>query len=440
MKKSSGLSFTTTQTFFPGKLASIMPPPLPPPRDLTIPDPGSSTARDVVSRGLGRLVGELAGLGRHAPRAAQDRADLGAFLGVLREVVAAQPGAVASAVRRPTVGTRLRCLRAEPDASRREALVAEIIATVLLDLAVVGALPRPVRLAGRLPRRLLSLPGRLALAIPADALAIAIGPDRLVVFRASGPTSIDLAIARDASVEALRAAAPALAPDRPFVPIDRGVVLALADDNPLALVEAHPDKQGNAIDLGGRPAAEWAASLRAAIAIVGEHLPALRAVMDVVLHTVVPVGWDAERHVSASYQEAVGTIYLSLHPSPMTMAEAVIHEAQHNVLNALLDLDPVLENPPGALYASPVRPDPRPIHGVLLAVHAFLPVARLYERMIASGAPEARSPAFAARYARVREVNREAAARVIEHARPTPVGRGLIEEIRRWDAHFAGAS
>ena len=41
--------------------------------------------------------------------------------------------------------------------------------------------------------------------------------------------------------------------------------------------------------------------------------------MDLFLHQVVPVGWDPERHLSASYQEAIGTIYLSLHPSPMTM-------------------------------------------------------------------------------------------------------------------------
>ena len=37
---------------------------------------------------------------------------------------------------------------------------------------------------------------------------------------------------------------------------------------------------------------------------------------------VVPVGFFPDRHLSASYREAIGTLYLSLHPSPMTMVEA----------------------------------------------------------------------------------------------------------------------
>jgi HEXXH motif-containing protein len=413
-----------------------MPPPLAPPRDLTIPDDGSTTARDVLSRSIGRLLGELAGLGRHAPRDAAGRADVAAFLAVLREALAAGPGAVASVVRRPTVGTLLRCLRAEAEPARAAALVAEIVAVVLFDLALAGALPRPVRLA-RFPRRILSLPGRLALALPDDAVALRLEPARVVVERASAAAcALELALLRADPDAAARAAAP-LAIERPYHPIERELVLALADNDPLAMVEAHPDKEGNAVDLGGRAPAEWVTSLRGALALVERHLPALRAEIDLFIHQLVPVGWDAERHLSASYQEAVGTIYLTLHPSPMTMTEAVIHEFSHNKLNALFDLDPVIGNPRDAVYASPVRPDPRPLHGVLLAVHAFQPIARLYERMLDAGAPEAASAAFRDRYARVRELNHEAAELVLAHGQPTAVGRGLLDEIRRWDEHYA---
>src|SRR6185436_4142373 len=104
--------------------------------------------------------------------------------------------------------------------------------------------------------------------------------------------------------------------------------------------------------------------------------------------------YDDHKHLSASYQEAIGTIYLTLHPNLMTMAEAVIHEFSHNKLNALFELDELLENAYWPLYTSPVRPDPRPLHGVVLAVHAFQPVARLYERMTDAGHPRARSPDF----------------------------------------------
>src|SRR6185503_20664745 len=97
--------------------------------------------------------------------------------------------------------------------------------------------------------------------------------------------------------------------------------------------------------------------------------------------------------LSASYQEAIGTIYMTLHPSLMTMTEALIHEFSHNKINALFEIDDVLENAWSPLYASPVRPDPRPLHGVLLAVHAFLPVARLYEALIQAREPAAQHAA-----------------------------------------------
>ena len=52
-----------------------------------------------------------------------------------------------------------------------------------------------------------------------------------------------------------------------------------------------------------------------------------------------PGGWHEQRHLSASYQEILGTVYLSLHPSSMTLSEALIHELSHNKLNALFEID-----------------------------------------------------------------------------------------------------
>ena len=121
----------------------------------------------------------------------------------------------------------------------------------------------------------------------------------------------------------------------------------------------------------------------------------------------------------------------------MTMTEAVIHEFSHNKINALFELDPVLENAFWPLYTSPVRPDPRPLHGIVLAVHAFQPVARLYEAMIARGHEWAQKPDFLRRYEQVKKVNREGASVVLEHGRPTPIGRALLDEMRRWDEHYA---
>src|SRR4029079_11686392 len=195
----------------------------------------------------------------------------------------------------------------------------------------------------------------------------------------------------------------------PYHRIDGEIMLALADNNPLAAVEAHPDKAGNAIDLGGLSPSRWTAELGRAMETIWRYLPEIRREMDLFLHQVVPVGWEEERHLSASYQEAIGTIYLSLHPNEMTLAEALIHEFSHTKLNALFEIDQVLENAWSPLYRSPVRPDPRPLHGVCLAVHAVLRVARLYERMIEVGDPLEERASFRERFREIRRINTEGA-------------------------------
>jgi HEXXH motif-containing protein len=104
----------------------------------------------------------------------------------------------------------------------------------------------------------------------------------------------------------------------------------------------------------------------------------------------------------------------------------------------LLELDALLENAFSPLYPSPVRPDPRPLHGVLLAVHAFLPVARLYADMLAAGDPRAADPGFingSRRSWRGTARGRRCCGRT----RGRRVGAGLLAEIDRWDRSF-GAS
>lgn len=408
---------------------------LEPPVDLTIPREGSVTARGVLSLALRRVLGELYTLPRIAPADPDEAPDVAAFGRVLTTLGANRSGAgaVASLVRQPTVGTLVRCLRGagapDVDQAAGVARFRELRAQVAFELARTGNLPEPLRVV-RPSRSILSQGAGVALDLPVGSQALTFVPGRLTVTLPDGSyRAYDLAaLDRGDTPEGI---------SWPYHPIAGEVLLALRDNNPLAMFEAHPDKQGNAIDLGGHPVEAWLTSLRACLALVAEYLPALRAEMDLVLRQVVPVGYDTQKHLSASYQEDIGTIYLTLHPSLMTMTEAVIHEYSHNKLNALFELDPVLENAFWPLYKSPVRPDPRPLHGVLLAVHAFQPVARLYEAMVAAGLPQAQRPDFLQRFAQVRKVNREGAETVLTHGRPTPIGRGLLDEIRHWDEHFA---
>ncbi len=216
--------------------------------------------------------------------------------------------------------------------------------------------------------------------------------------------------------------------ERAFLPLRDGGWLALVDDNPLASLEAHPDKDGNALDLGGRTAEAWVAALDEARALIRGALPDLATEHAQVLATVVPVGFEPEKSLSASYREAIGVVYLTLHPKVGIVAEALIHEVQHNKLNLLLWSDPLIHDD-GVLVVSPVRPDPRPLLGVLLAVHAFLPVAQLHIELLAAGHP-AGDPE---RLRQVMRANREGLD-VLADARATPIGAALLDGMRALEA------
>lgn len=407
---------------------------LEPPRDLTLPAPASTTARKLCGLYLRRIVDDLLRIpvGRFRSQVADGFADTRAVLErLLRQ---RRTGPVFAMLRRPTHSTLVRCMNAElyagGDVVKLDAWLAELTVLIAFELARTGELPPDGIRLTECPARVLSIAENLELSL-SPRWRLGFKPGR-VVFEGDSERA-EIAIDDLGSARLPEGVAVA----RPYHPISDGVVLACADNNPLSDFEAHPDKAGNSLDLGGRSPDEWVSSLRASLELVDEHLPELGAEIRLVMQTLVPVGYEPEKHLSASYAEAIGTAYLTLHPDRMTMTEAVIHEFSHNKLNALWALDGVLENAFSPLYTSPVRPDPRPLHGILLAVHAFVPVARLYERMRQAAHPLSASPAFEHRFRRIVAGNHEGFATLDEHARPTAAGRAVLDELREWDRHFA---
>lgn len=74
-----------------------------------------------------------------------------------------------------------------------------------------------------------------------------------------------------------------------------------------------------------------------------------------------------------------------------------------------------------------MRPDPRRLHHVLLAVHAFLPIAKLYENMLEAEDELSRAPGFPERFRQIHETNRRGAEVLLEHAQPTDMGQGTAK-------------
>lgn len=403
--------------------------PLAPPPDLTLPKPRSGTSRDLLNRYIAAILRDFLTLpAAKLPR--PQALELARTQEIVAELAISQAGAIVSLVRRPTFSVLVRCLSVE--LSRQtgpgaEQLAAELVETTLLELSLMGALAETVALDRPL-ERLCSQLHDFALDFEVPAISAKFSSREIELCFSNGETFI------------LRAGeepkgSPAVRVERPFPRILASASLALRDNNPLSHFEAHPDKDGNAINLGNRSIEDWALPLRKSFELIERHLPDIAEEMKLILHQVVPVGFDRERHLSASYAEAIGTVYMSLHPNLLTMTEALIHEFQHNKLNALLYFDPIIENLESELYASPVRPDPRPLRGVLLAVHAFLPVARLYEKMIEARDPLATSDAER-RYRDIVRINREGCEVLLPNARPTPIGRSVLAEIAALHEHF----
>ncbi len=386
-----------------------------PPLALTLPSDGMASTRRTALRFLKRMArdslrlppGLFGGGLEPARRATGERV---AWFGEHA------PAALYAVLRRPQVHvlltTALRAIE-EGDAEAAGARARAFGFQLLLELAADGRLGEPVRWSGPAPVRALASPSRrLYLPLP-DGVG--------------GLTFHDGAVVLD-SGEALGLDAD---PSDRFRSVAPGMVLCLEDNNPISDFEAHPDKSGNRLDLGTATAARWVESLEASLEVIERIMPELRREMDLLLQQFVPVGTDDERHLSASYREAIGTIYLTLHPRQMTMTEAIVHEYQHNKLNALFHVDAVMENAWWPLFPSPVRPDPRPLHGLLLAAHAFVPVAEMYFQMIDADAPEVKTHGFHERLRQIVGKNQDALHVLEANAIPTESGAQVLDELGR---------
>lgn len=414
--------------------------------DLTLPT-STATVRTVLNGYLREAAVAFMKLPTNQlpPRA---RALYGPTVAAAQPLMKRDPRALVAALRKPTLGallwTSFHHLGAGGDAKKLDACVVELCLLLHLELATQGVVlsGQPVARPGEAWPLLLAPGLGLGLQIKPEVERVVFGSRAMTAYAGGREWTLPLVPNADAPAEL-----PAIL-SQPYHSIVDGIFLATKDNNPLSMMEAHPDKFGNAIDLGGHPLDEWLTTLRDAFSLVDRHLPLVGEEMRLLLRFIVPVGYHDQKHLSASYQEAVGTIYMTLHPNLMTMTEALVHEFQHNKINAAFHLDPMLHNAFSPLYQSPVRPDPRPLHGVILAVHAFQPIAKMYERMTAAGEPLAATPPFQRRFRDIIRMNRAGSRTVLEHAQPTETGQGLFGEMRALEqeqlqyeaAHWAAAA
>ena len=316
---------------------------------------------------------------------------LPSFQDLLKRVASTHRTMLLDAMGEVDVLTPLLCL--ESGQGPVSDLLADAIPALLVALAFRGSLSNGLVWEGPIQR----------IRDPSQAGVSVLNPPARALYVDRGVVEVQLTDGR-------RVAAESLPNHLSLFPLRPDLELSLLDTNPLAGIELHPDKDGNAVDLGNRSVQEWTTMLDQALDVIAETLPGWHSELPHALRRIVPVGYQAQMHLSASYREALGLCYLTLHPSCLTMAEAVVHETQHGKINALSYLDPILYNAFTEWSPSPVRPDLRPLWGVLLAVHAFVPVSVLHARLAEMGHPLSLDPQFARRRMEVlqRESTRDA--------------------------------
>jgi hypothetical protein len=100
--------------------------------------------------------------------------------------------------------------------------------------------------------------------------------------------------------------------------------------------------------------------------------------------TRVVIGLNAEANGSfrsGSHEGIPGMVYLDLVGGDMPIMEALIHESAHRHLYFAEAAGPLVKPGHQQRYASPLRPEPRPLRGILLAYHALAYICCFYSEV-----------------------------------------------------------
>ncbi len=136
--------------------------------------------------------------------------------------------------------------------------------------------------------------------------------------------------------------------------------------------------------------AAWRRQLQSAWELLVRHHAWAAGPVAEVVTVIVPVAARSDLD-SATSPAAFGAIATSAPPSPVRMAETLVHEFQHIKLCGVLDMLSLIAPCAERGYA-PWREDPRPMGGLLQGVYAFTGIVVLLGRSAAPGDRPGRHP------------------------------------------------
>jgi hypothetical protein len=195
------------------------------------------------------------------------------------------------------------------------------------------------------------------------------------------------------------------------------------------------------------PSAQASASCRAqikdAFALMDQGDPDLAAeIRALVLEIILACGTEDPKAMTFDGASAFmlwGGIMINANrrDGAVGMVQMLAHESAHDLLFGLCAAEPLVENPPDALYASPLRIDLRPMEGIYHATFVLARMHRAVNRLIQSGILSGEP---------LRKAKKDLAENaglfargfktVREHAMLTPLGAAMIDGADNYMAAF----
>jgi HEXXH motif-containing protein len=135
--------------------------------------------------------------------------------------------------------------------------------------------------------------------------------------------------------------------------------------------------------------ADWQRLFDQAWGILARGHSRCAAMIAAVVRVLVPLLRPAPtRPVSTTAASAFGAVALSLPDDALTMAEVLVHEFQHSVLSAVLDVMPLIESGNSVPTYAPWREDARPVGSLVHGLYAHLGIARFWRQQRGRGSAD----------------------------------------------------
>jgi HEXXH motif-containing protein len=209
---------------------------------------------------------------------------------------------------------------------------------------------------------------------------------------------------------------------------DQLVRMIATEDDPLLNLAPVPDHVAH----------EFAGLLDEGFALMDRNLPDLRGEIDAIVHEVL-LGHAQPGSLmefdGASHYQYWGLLMLNPkhHKTPLAVVEVLAHECAHSLLFGLTIEEPLVLNPDSETFASPLRPDPRPMDGIYHATFVSARMAYAMERMADAAGLCAEEREWAARAAQSDRANFASGLGVVrKHGQLTATGQAIIDAAEAW--------